>query len=235
MKSVTLFACSVILATALSQTHASGQATPQAPRRPTPVAGKPVASPQPTARQTERKPPPPASQIKAVPLPDLVVESVMPGQSGPGMLGFGPEKGKTSFVVRVRNAAGPGDASANVTVPFQVWLRVWKPAKAQSLTDPNPGATSHVWGGVKKLEGLKAGEVAAVTFVVPDPPGGWEWGLDFAEANQSKLVYRPKDSQDPLRVRIVARVDSGNAVKESVESNNDGGWFLNFTVGTPPK
>ncbi len=166
-------------------------------------------------------------------MPDLVVDSVRPVQSGPGMLGFGPEKGKTSFVVHVRNAAAPGDGRADISAPFQVWLRVWKPAMPQSLTDTDPTVTSHVWGGVKTLASLKAGEGVKVTFVVPDPPGGWEWVLNGA--SQQGLMYSPKNSQDPLRVRIVARVDSTNVVKESTESNNNAGWFLKFGAAASAK
>ena len=109
--------------------------------------------------------------------------------------------------------------SANVEGPVEVWLRIWKPAKAQSFTATDPEATSFLWGGVMKLDGLEAGTIREVGFVVPRPPGGWEMQCDAWSCG-------PKNSADQLRLRIVARVDPSNKIEESDETNNNFGWFL---------
>ncbi|MCA1636127.1 MAG: hypothetical protein LC785_16155 [Acidobacteria bacterium] len=122
---------------------------------------------------------------------------------------------KETIRVAVTNRGDKKYDSANVKGPVEVWLRIWKPTQAQSLTETEPKATSHLWGGVLKLNSLAAGETGSVNFVVARPPGGWEMKGDIW-VGPNWINY-----QDPLRLRIVARVDPKNAVKESDESNNN--------------
>lgn len=149
----------------------------------------------------------PVPQFQA--LPDLVIAGLS--------LEAGAD-GKSTINVSVQNRGDTKYASASVHAPVEVWLRIWKPSQPQGLTEMEPKGTSYVWGGVLKLTGLSAGMISRVSFPVTKPPGGWEtkafgWSGSWAKAD------------DPMRLRIVARVDPKNTVTESNESNNATAMF----------
>lgn len=209
MKIKTFLADSLFVLALLCQSPTHGQAPTPIPRRPTPVPGT-------------------ATVPQLAHLPDLVIYSV---QFAPGSTPDTSEK--TRIAVTVRNNGDQGFATANVKGPTQVWLRMWKPARAQGLAEAEPKATTFTWGGVLKLGDLAAGESKDLWFEVPKPPGGWETtgggGIGFVS-----IPREWKNPSDPLRLRIVARADSNDAVKEMDESNNDRFIFEFAPSGSGP-
>jgi len=104
--------------------------------------------------------------------------------------------------------------------PIEVWLRVWKPSKSQNLEAIAPEATSYVWGATVVI-GLAPKASRDVGFVVPRPPGGFEMNCKpYVGCKQIN------NGQDPLRLRIVVRIDPTNKIMESNKANNIAGWFL---------
>ena len=171
-----------------------------------PVSGQdPMGS---RAEKTKHKVSPPQRPH----LPDLVISNFQPT----GLIPRHYNQSPATFTVGVRNDGDKGFDSANVKGPIELWFRVWKPAKEQSLTDSEPKATSFVWGTVKTVEGLKAGESKFVEFEVSPPPGGWEMSIP-CEICPYDWAHRT----NPVRLRIIARVDPKNVIKESNDSNND--------------
>lgn len=192
-----------------SQRQVQGQTSTQGPRRPGPVSGT-------------------ANIPQLAHLPDLIIQSV---EFASGSTPETSEKSKIAIVIT--NQGDKGFATANIKGPIQVWLRVWKPAAAQSRAETEPKATTFTWGGVAKLDDLAAGESKSVFIEAPKPPGGWETtgGGGVAFIAYPRMWKTPND---PLRLRVVARVDSNNAVKEMDESNNDRFLFERPPTGTGP-
>jgi hypothetical protein len=200
----------------------------------------------PTTQGEGRRSPSPATSQGALAthLPDLYVFTIswgpppqVPGVSVSSGLGgwFGNKKPSTPpppkpwenlpedkayLRVQVVNRGDRKFDSANAKGPVEVWVRIWKPAKAQSVTATDPEATSFLWGGVMKLDGLEGNTSREVGFVVPRPPGGWEMQC------AAWVGCSPTTGADQLRLRIVARVDPSNKIEESDETNNNFGWFL---------
>jgi hypothetical protein len=113
------------------------------------------------------------------------------------------------------------DGKKAIDGPIEVWLRVWKPSKPQNLDASSPEATSYVWGATAVTIGLGRNSRKEVGFVVPRPPGGFE--MDCKPYVGCHLI---DNGQDPLRLRIVARIDPANKIMESNKANNIAGWFL---------
>ena len=205
MKHLTKFACFALFVIVLSVIGASGQ-TQSVPR---PI-GKPTL--------------PAKSTVPQLIVPDISIVAFGWGTpldipwtgNGPPPWENLPED-KAYIRVWITN-----NGKTRIDGPIEVFLRIWKPSKPQPLEATAPSEnTSYIWSATGVTIGLGRTASKEVGFLVPRPPGGFEMKCTFYG-----LCSLINDAKDPLRLRIVARIDPANKIMESNKANNVAGWFL---------